>query len=263
VTTNPTTTCPTGGTFNPTTGKCEAQPTCSQSQGTFNPATGKCEVKPNACPTNTTFNPTTGNCEEFLGSPGATPIEGACPSITHALFVPAYLQVLPDGSGYYGCFTHTPKAYSSEAPCPSGYTGSGVYGCYAPATCPSGTSLPQQSTTCIAPACPTNTTYNPTTGNCETTTPTECPAGYTLNSGVCHAPQQVSCPSGFNLINNDTTCLQQTEPTCPSSSTFNPSTKLCEAPYPTPPRGPPSTPPGQAPSSSSSGQAPGSAPTSS
>lgn len=68
------------------------------------------------------------------------------------------------------------------------------------------------------------------------------------------------------MVNNDTTWLQQTAPTCPADSTFNSSTKLCEAqptpPKPVitpgqPPREPPFTPPGHAPYSS--GQSQGSA----
>jgi hypothetical protein len=144
--------CPSGYTFNSSTGKCEATPICP-SGFTFNSSTGRCETNP-SCPSGFTFNSSTGRCE-------TTP---SC------------------SSGY--TFNSSRGRCEATPICPSGYTFNLFTGkCETTPSCSSGYTFNSSTGRCeAAPICPSGFTFNPSTGRCETNP--ICPSGSSWHPGI-------------------------------------------------------------------------------
>ena len=85
-------------------------------------------------------------------------------------------------------------------------------------TCPTGFTFNKASGFCEASACPTDTQFGTTTGQCVTSTPA-CPTGSTLTeSKQCQAPATATqCPTGFTPTAQNT-CTQNV---CPEGFIFD------------------------------------------
>jgi hypothetical protein len=92
-------------------------------------------------------------------------------------------------------------------------------------------SIVMQSSTCTAETCPAGTSFNQTTGKCESAP--ACPSGTIFNAGNdrCESDFAV-CLSGYSYNSTTNKCevstVQTTQSeTCPSGSSFNPSVGQC------------------------------------
>ncbi|MHB1681115.1 MAG: conjugal transfer protein TraN [bacterium] len=222
-------TCPSGTTYNSSTGQCvtttAVSPTCPSGSAYSN---GSCIAQPE-CPYNYTYNSSTEECT-------VTNITGdSCPS------------------GYTMQSNGTCLSTSTSTPiCPSGYTYSNGL-CSeqvtstqtTSATCPSGYSYNSGSGECeeVTLSCPTQTMgcggYSdnlPSNAGCKCATSSSEKFDnyyYAYRVSIYHyaAP---SCPSGYTYAGNyncsaAVTSTKTVEPICPSGETYNSNTWLCDS----------------------------------
>lgn len=237
-------TCPSGGSLNPTTDKCELTPTPSCPSGsTYDATIGQC-VADATCPSGSSLNPTTDKCEltasqtcpsgySYNSSSGLCEASAQCPS----------------GSSLNGS---TDKCEGSPSvSCPTGTSyNSGLGKCVANASCPSPGGLNPTTDKCEVAAtatCSSGYSYNSSSGLCEATAsclygtlsaaydlclvPAEsvCPSPYSWTGEVCAT--SVICPSTFAYSKTLDLCVADASHLCPDGTTYNFTSRLCEA-YP-------------------------------
>ncbi len=230
-------TCPTGTSFNQTTGKCESAPACP-SGTTFNAGNDRCEAAFAACLAGYSYNPAKNACEV---STVLTTQSASCPS----------------GSSF------NPSLGKCEAgnltPCQTGYTFNAnnntceIAAVFIPASsCPAGYSYDGATNTCLgAPAsacvaggswwkdgyaegCYSNAQLPQFTWDDEISVywgPVICPPAYTLNhsNGSCSGPMVVpSCPDGSVYGASSSKCEAPAAPACAPGYTYNAQTTKCQ-----------------------------------
>jgi hypothetical protein len=242
--------CPSGTSYNRSTGKCEGSPCPSGSY--YNSSTGECETA--LCPTGYSYNPSRRVCSNFACQPweyrgwyygSYDPSTGkcgedACPFDSY--YDPStgkcwsgmwkcrfpdehydlIIDLCVDNNGFWdyiwGCSDPTtdPSCF-----CRWGYVKTNYYNYYY----------------CVGPPAPCPSTYpyidiilvfNPSNGKCEYVNIDPCPDGsLDPSTGLCYAPPLQGCPSGFSF-NPSTGVCEAPSQGCPSGTTLNPSTGKCE-----------------------------------
>ena len=104
-------------------------------------------------------------------------------------------------------------------------------------TCPTNYS-PDSNGNCVAnPICPSGTTFNPDTMQCET--PLVCNSPFTVKdvNGTYQCSFEVPCPEGTDVVYNldwvltfKMACIKKPTPTCISPYVLNPVSNVCETP---------------------------------
>ena len=229
-------TCPTGTSFNQTTGKCESAPACP-SGTTFNAGNDRCEANFAACLSGYSYNSTTNKCEV---STVLTTQSETCPS--GSSFNPSLGKcetnnLTPCQTGYtYNAGTNKCEIAATFVPassCPTGYSYDGTTCQGGPASaCVAGGSWWKDG---YAEGCYSNTELPQCGWDDEIGVywgPVVCPPAYTLNhnNGSCSGPMVVpSCPEGSVYGTASSKCEAPAGPVCPSGYTYNAQTTKCEA----------------------------------
>ncbi|MDR4511098.1 MAG: hypothetical protein MRJ93_05265 [Nitrososphaeraceae archaeon] len=197
--------CPNGFTLNTDTGECTQDPVNSCEDGyTFNTNTQQCEqADPATCPDGFTLNTDTGECT--MASVNACP---NVPGLGSTTFSP------PNN-----CTRNANNAAQATACTNAG-------GTLAP-----GTTFPRLCTIPVPP-CPTGSTLNTSTGQCEFTPVNACPDGTTYDPSTqqCITSQDPSCPTGSTLNTSTGQCEFTPVNACPDGTTYDPSTQQCITP---------------------------------
>jgi type IV pilus assembly protein PilY1 len=239
--------CPTGQTYNPTTGSSPYQygscsttsgsstyltttATCTGTPGsTFDATTGKCI----SCPTGSTANGTTGTCSAVAPTEAA-PTGGTCATGTYDVTL-GYCIACPAGSTANGstgtCSAPSPTNAGglSSATCPATY----AFGGTAPSQCTRANPAPR-TTKATSGACTTSgASYDSSTGYCYTcptgtsftgTTTPACTIPTATNAGL---PTTVTCSSGRTPDNALAMCVSCSSGTLSGQTTSSP---ICSAP---------------------------------
>jgi len=173
--------CPTGSAWDTTANICVEAATCPSS-GSVNASSGKCELPATAdCSgfPGTTFNATTGRCDATPG-PSTSCLSGYVYNSANAQCEAA--PQCPSGTAYDPALNVCTVAQSRSCPAGTSFeTSTGL--CYSAANCLLGTTLNGSTDKCeTAYSCLTGTAYNSTIGKC--TVAAICPTGTTLNSSL-------------------------------------------------------------------------------
>ncbi|GAB6075338.1 conjugal transfer protein TraN [Desulfurobacterium crinifex] len=208
--------CPTGTTYNSSTGKCEANPSTTYSCPSGSTLSGSLCIANPSCPSGGTFD---GNADVCYTNPSYSCSVGIYDSSSGYCVANAYC-----GEGTLNTITDKCEAEDTLS-CPSGYTLSGnicyksVYCyqgtldpdidyCVAEPTfvCPDGFTYSSTYNACYkAPSCPLPGSYNSLTDKCESSyfyTDSSCPSGYTRVGDVCQANPVCSSPGSYSSSSN-------------------------------------------------------------
>ena len=212
-------TCPSGGTLNTSVDKCQYTPTYNCDSGyTYDAAIGYCKINA-TCNSSGTLNTSVDKCQ--------LPYSHSCPSgysYNSSYGVCQKSPSCPTGGSYNT--SRNQCEVDNSWNCPSGTTLSGSI-CYMSATCLYGglNGSTDKCETAYTPTCPSGYSYNSSYGVCQKS-PT-CPSGSSYDNSLnqCARANTWNCPSGMNL--SGSICYMSAA--CPTGGSLNTSTDLCEA----------------------------------
>jgi len=212
-------TCPSGGTLNTSVDKCQYTPTYNCDSGyTYDAAIGYCKINA-TCNSSGTLNTSVDKCQ--------LPYSHSCPSgysYNSSYGVCQKSPSCPTGGSYNT--SRNQCEVDNSWNCPSGTTLSGSI-CYMSATCLYGglNGSTDKCETAYTPTCPSGYSYNSSYGVCQKS-PT-CPSGSSYDNSLnqCVRANTWNCPSGMSL--SGSTCYMSVY--CPSGGSLNTDTELCEA----------------------------------
>jgi len=199
-------TCPSGSSFNPFVGKCEAANLSPCASGyTYNATSNRCEIPAtftpaSSCPDGYAFDSASNKC-----------VGGASSACIYGGSWGYYEQTCTSGGPLPGFnFDTETGLYIGSWACPPAYSVNTTTGaCSGPmvtASCPAGTVINAATSKCEAaagPACAAGQSYNPSNAKCDfapvaSSDPSTCPPGYVLNvdANVCAGVLNSACPQG-------------------------------------------------------------------
>jgi hypothetical protein len=201
--------CPTGSSFNPTFGKCEAANLSPCASGyTYNAYANRCEIP-------ATFTPAP-SCPEGY----------SFDSLANKCVGPASSACTQGGSwGYYE------QTCTSGGPLP-GFNWDDETGQYiGPWACPPAYSVNAFNGSCSGPmvtaSCPAGSTINAATSKCETAAGAACAPGQTYNVSTtkCDFVPLISavssaCPPGYTLVVDTNACVGAVNSACPAGASY-------------------------------------------
>ncbi len=213
-------TCPSGGTLNTSVDKCQYTPTYNCDSGyTYDAAIGYCKINA-TCNSSGTLNTSVDKCQ--------LPYSHSCPSgysYNSSYGVCQKSPTCPSGSSYDDSLNQCAMANTWN--CPSGMNLSGSI-CYMSATCPTGGSLNTSTDLCEAESILTcftdGYTYSSASNKCVSNP--VCDYGYYDGSiDLCRLSASEVCPSGYTYNNDQNKCLLT--PPCPSGALYSTTLNQC------------------------------------